>query len=105
MVGELVGDLAAFTCFHAAAEDGDGLSGGSRTISDGVEVLDPGGEHQDVGSGFGGGQHVGDDLVESYLVGNEGSIDLGDSAGCGGIGVAAVLELGWVNMQNWVGCQ
>ena len=30
VVGELVGDLAAFASLHAAAEDGDGLSGGSE---------------------------------------------------------------------------
>jgi len=62
------------------------------------EVFDPGGEYQDVGSGFGGGQHVVDDLVESSAVGDEGSIDFGHSTGCGGSASPAVLEFG-------VGCR
>jgi hypothetical protein len=65
-------------------------------------VFDPGGEHQDVGSGFGGGQHVVDDLLESTAVSDEGSIDFGHSTGCGGVGVAAVLEFGRVQVQNRV---
>ncbi len=54
---------------------------------------------------FGGGQHVVDDLVEPSAVGDEGSIDFGHSTGCGGVGVAAVLEFGRVQVQNWVGRQ
>src|SRR5262245_28745810 len=105
MVGKLIGDLAAFTSLHATAEDGDGLSRGLKPVGNGVEMFDPGGKHQDVGSGSGGGQHVADDLVESYLIGDEGSIDFGHSTGRGGVGVTAVLEFGRVQVQNWVGRQ
>jgi hypothetical protein len=53
-VGKLVGDLAAFASLDASAEDGDRPSGGLKPVGDGVEVFDPGGQYQDVGSGFGG---------------------------------------------------
>jgi hypothetical protein len=42
VVGKLVGDLATFTSLHAAAENGDGLSSGLKSIGDGLEVFDQG---------------------------------------------------------------
>ena len=68
-------------------------------------MFDPSGEHQDIGSSLGCGQHVPDDLVEPHLIGDEGSIDFRHSTWRTGVGVAAVSEFSRVQVQNRVGRQ
>lgn len=41
MVDELLGDLAALACLHAASEDGDEFAGRLKLFGDGVEVVNP----------------------------------------------------------------
>ena len=73
-------------------------------------MVDPGGEDEDVRALSMGVEHVGDDLVEAILVGDERAVDFGHPAGRGGIGVAGVAEPGWVDVEDrvryWrIGCR
>ena len=92
VVGKSVGDLASFPCLHSTAEDDDRCSGLTNLAGDRFEVVDPGGEDEDVGAISMGHEDIGNDLLEPVLVGDERPVDLGHSAGRRWIGVSGVAE-------------
>jgi hypothetical protein len=96
VVGELFGDLTALPGLHLPAQYDDGLTGGAESFRKSVEMVDPRGEYEDVGTVAVSAQDVGQDLLEPGFIGNEGSVDLGYSAWGARIGLPCVAELGGV---------
>jgi len=101
---ELPGDVQALARFHSPAQHGCFASGIAEPAGDRIQVVYPGGKDEDVCALAVCRQHVGDDLVEAILVGDERAVDLGYPARRGGIGVAGVAEPGRVDMQDRVRC-
>jgi hypothetical protein len=100
--GELLCDLLSFTCFHATSQNGHLAPGIGQPARDRLEVVHPGGQQKHVGAAAVGFEHIGNDLLEPLLVGNQGAIDLGHPAGRGRIRVAGVAEPSGMNVQHWV---
>lgn len=91
--GKHFGDAAPFGGFHASAQYGDRSSCSGEPFSDGVEVVDPCGEDEDVGAFTGSGQDVADDLVEPLLIGDQRPVGVGHPAWFLWVSVGVVAEL------------
>ncbi|WP_232535190.1 hypothetical protein [Nocardia terpenica] len=75
----------AFTGFHAAAQDDDVVAAcGGEVFGECVDVVDPGGEDENVGARLMGVEYICDDLFQALFVGDECAVDLGDSTGLAG---------------------
>lgn len=97
-------DSLAFTSFHAAAQDDDVLAArGGEMFGECVDVVDPGGEDENVRASLMGVEYVCDDLFQALFVGDECAVDFSDSTGLARVGVAVVGEPGWVHVEYPVG--
>ena len=78
---------------------------GACPLRDGVEMVDPGGQNQNVGASFGRAKNVMNDLVEAVFISNESAVDLRHSTWGAGIGVAGVPESSRMQAKNRLRCE
>jgi hypothetical protein len=89
--------------FHFAAQCDDRYPRSAQAFRNGVAVIDPGGQDENIGAVVCGGQDVPDDLVEAFFVGDQGTVDLCYAARSAGICVTDRAESGRVQAKHRMG--